>query len=167
MRICTTTLIAVSCILMAGCGKNAKEPKTFELDKSRINIGLLNSYNDLAMQNAIIAQHTLYPYHFVKNGADLNELGQRDLSILAGHFRENPGQLNVRYDGLSMDIYTARVNLVLDGLKKAGVDEKRIAVSDGMPGGSGMNSERMLKILAAGEGTDTKTASGTYTSGAK
>lgn len=167
MKNCTTMLMCVICVVMAGCGGNAKETKTFELDRSRINVGLVNSYNDLAMQNAIITQHTLYPYHFVKNGAELNELGRRDLAILAGHFKENPGQLNVRYDGLAMDIYTARVNLVLDGLKKAGVDAKRINISDGMPGGSGMTSERMLKILAASEANNTKTTSGKYTSGAK
>lgn len=162
MKNCTTIVMCVICVAMAGCGGNAKEPT---LDRSRINIGLINSYNDLAMQNAIITQHTLYPYHFVKNGTELNELGQRDLSVLAGHFRENPGQLNVRNDGLPVDIYTARVNLILDGLKKQGVDEKRISISDGMPGGSGMTSERVLKILAAGEAKDVKTSSGTSTSG--
>ena len=167
MKNCTIMLMCVICVVMAGCQGNAKEPNPSELDRSRINVGLVNSYNDLAMQNAIITQHTLYPYHFVKNGAELNELGRRDLAILAGHFKENPGRLNVRYDGLAMDIYTARVNLVLEGLKKAGVDAKRITISDGMPGGSGMASERMLKILAAAEANNTKTTSGTYTSGAK
>jgi len=167
MKSFTTMLIGVLCVLMVGCGEYAKEAKPPELDKRQINAGLVNYYNDLAMQNAIISQHTLYPYHFVRNGAELNELGQRDLSILAGHFKENPGRLNVRRDSLSADIYNARVNLVLGRLKKAGVDARRISVSDGMPGGSGMTSERVLKILAAAEGKDTKTTSATYTTGAQ
>ena len=160
MKTCTTILMCVICVWMAGCGGNAKETKPFELDRSRINIGLVNSYNDLAMQNAIITQHTLYPYHFVKNSAELNELGQRDLSILAGHFKENPGQLNVRHDGLSMDIYTARVKLVLGELKKAGVDAERISISDGMPGGPGMTSKQVILIRERGY---TTTATGTVT----
>lgn len=166
MKNCTSILMVTCCVLMAGCGGGANKAGSPKLDTNRINAALVSSYNDLAMQNAIIAQHTLYPYHFVKNGAVLNELGQRDLAVLAGHFKEYPGQLNVRRDDLSAEIYSARVDHTLDLLKKAGVDAQRISVSDGMPGGSGMTSERVLIILAAAEGQDSKTTeSATYTTG--
>ncbi|MBN2270329.1 MAG: hypothetical protein JXN61_06930 [Sedimentisphaerales bacterium] len=165
MKNCTSILMVICCVFMAGCGGGAKQANSLELDRNRINSGLVNSYNDLAMQNAIIAQCTLYPYHFIKNSAELNELGQRDLAVLAGHFKEYPGQLNIRRDDLPAEIYGARVNHTLDLLKKAGVDAERISVSDGMPGGSGMASERVLRILAAAEGQDNKTESATYTTG--
>lgn len=166
MRICTTILIAVFCVLTVGCGENAKEPKPFELDKGQINAGLVNSYNDLAMQNAIISQHTLYPYHFVKNGTELNELGQRDLSVLAWHFKENPGGLNVRRDSASADIYTGRINRVRLLLENAGVDAERISISDGMAGGAGMTSEKVLTIITQVETKESrKTTAGTYTTG--
>ena len=98
----------------------------------------------LALQHS---QHTLFPYHFVKNGAELNELGQRDLSVLTKHFMKHPGKLNIRRNDCSMDIYKARANFVLEKLKEAGIDGEQIRISDGMPGGSGMPSERVLIIL--------------------
>jgi hypothetical protein len=108
---------------------------------------LIRSFHDVAWQNAIISQHTLFPYHFVDNGAELNELGRRDLAVLASHFKENPGRLNVRHDHVPDQLYEARVDLVVDRLKQAGIEIERLSVSDGMTGGSGMASERVLILL--------------------
>jgi len=132
------------CILASGCAETVQQQA---LDKSLINAELVNTFNDIAIQNAIISQHTLFPYHFVKNGVELNELGQRDLCILAKHFEKNPGHLNVRRNRIPSDLYEARVNLVLERLKEAGIDTERIRLLDDMPGGSGMPSERILTIL--------------------
>lgn len=160
MQNCTIVITGAICLLMAGCGAADKGAKPVELDQGLINAGLVNSYNNLAMQEAILAQHTLYPYHFVKNGAQLNELGRRDLAVLAGHFKENPGRLNVRRDNVSPDLYNARVQFVVNELRKAGVDAGRIAVADGMPGGSGISSERIVTILSAGKDASRETSSG-------
>ena len=168
MRICTILTIVVMCVLTVGCGEGAKSANSPEPDKRLVNCELVNSFNDLAMQNALVSQHTLYPYHYVKNSAEFNELGQRDFAILASHFKKYPGQLNVRRDGIAPDIYEARVKRVLEGLKEAGVDVERTAVSDGMPGGSGMSSERIVTILAKSEKTSTRTATTTtVTTGAR
>ena len=164
MRMCTIVILAVLCISMLGCNESAKKSEP-ELDKRLINTELINSYNDLAMQNAIISQHTLYPYHFVNNSAELNELGQRDFAVLAEHFKKNPGQLNVRHDGVPSDTYEARAKVVFEGLKEAGIDVKRITMSDGMPGGSGVTSERLLTILAAADGAGDKKTTTTHTTG--
>jgi len=131
------------CILICGCYETVKER---ELDKSLINAELINALNDSAMRNAIISQHTIFPYHFVENSDKLNELGGHDLSVLAGHFKDNPGPLNVRRNNTTEELYQARVNFVLNRLKQAGV-ETSITVSDGMPGGDGMPSEEVLKIM--------------------
>jgi hypothetical protein len=137
------------CILTVGCAETVQQQALDKqaLDKSLINSELVNTFNDIAMQNAIISQHTLFPYHFIKNGVELNELGQRDLCILAKHFEENPGHLNVRRNRIPSDLYESRVKLVLERLKEAGIDTERIRVTDDMPGGSGMPSERILIIL--------------------
>ena len=129
-------------------------------DARRMNSRLITSYSDFAIQNAIISEHTLFPYHFVKNGARLNELGQRDLAVLTGHFANNGGHLNIRQLGVSDELYEARVSLVRERLQDAGIDMARISTSDGMPGGSGMPSERVLVILeeeatSIGAGTST------------
>jgi hypothetical protein len=150
-------------ILTIGCQENAqKDP-----DERMINSQLIKSYNDIAMQNAIVTQHTLFPYHFVTNGAELNELGQRDLAALTSHFIKYPGHLNIRRGKTPADLYEARVNMVHEKLLEAGIDAKRVSISDGMPGGSGITSERMLVILEqAPKGVSTST-SGSYSSGMK
>ncbi|MHC4073071.1 MAG: hypothetical protein ACYTGS_13725, partial [Planctomycetota bacterium] len=150
-----TIVIAVMfCILMVGCEEDLQE------NRSLVNRSLVNSYNDIAIQNAIVSQHTLFPYHFVTNGAELNELGQRDLAALNTHFVENAGHLNIRRHNTPAALYEARVNFVRDRLQEAGIDMKRMTISDDMPGGSGMPSESALQILEK-EAEDTSTGDST------
>lgn len=135
------------CILIVGCEENMQTNQNRHL----INSQLIYSYNNIAMENAIISQHTLFPYHFVKNSAELNELGQRDLAVLTGHFIKHSGHLNIRQHNIPEDLYEARVNLVHDILQEAGIDVERMSISDSMPGGSNMASERVLVILEKAE----------------
>ena len=143
MKIGVVIEMLFCCILFCGCYETVKER---DPDKSLINAELVNALNDTAMRNAIISQHTIFPYHFAENSDKLNELGGRDLSVLAGHFKDNPGPLNIRRNNTTEELYQARVNFVLKRLKEAGV-ETSISVSDGMPGGDGMPSEKVLNIM--------------------
>lgn len=135
-------------VLIAGCSENMEK----SLDKQMMNNELINSYNNISVQNAIISQHTLFPYHFVKNGEELNELGNSDLNVLAKHFLKYPGKLNIRRGNVPQDLYQGRINFVLEQLKEAGVEDDQISVSDGMPGGSGMLSEKILIIMKENSG---------------
>jgi hypothetical protein len=135
--------ISLLCLLIVGCQEDLQNT----VDERLINTELIRSFHDVAWQNAIISQHTLFPYHFVDNGAELNELGRRDLAILASHFKEKPGRLNVRHDNVPDQLYEARVDLVVDRLKQAGIEIERLSISDGMAGGSGIASERVLILL--------------------
>lgn len=147
MKLCNIIIISLSCVLMVGCSETVQKSQNPYLIEGE----LVNSYNDIALQNAIIAQHTLFPYHFVKNSAEINELGSRDFGVLVKHFTKNPGSLNIQRGDSSVDIYQARINLVLDGLKQAGIDTGQIYISDGMPGGPGMPSEKVITILEESE----------------
>ena len=100
-----------------------------------------------SLNNAIVTQHTLYPYHFVAGTAQLNDLGQRDLSVLTDHFLKAGGDLNVHRGGATQTLYDARVKTVLESLAAAGVASGAVAVKDGLPGGEGMTSERVIVIL--------------------
>jgi len=163
MKLSMILTVVLFCISMIGCQESVEESP----DKHLINSQLLNSYYDIAMQNAIISQHTLFPYHFVKNGSELNELGQRDLAVLTKHFMQYAGNLNVRRHNTPAELYEARVNVVRERMRKAGIDIERISISDDMPGGSGMASERILIILEkAGEGVSTGTTT-TFRSGTR
>ena len=143
MKLYKILTISCFCILIVGCQGEKKENP----DNQMIYSELINSFNDIQTENAIISQHTLFPYHFVKNGAELNELGQRDCDILAKHFADHPGQLNIRRNSISEDLYEARIQTVIDNFKEAGVKTEQVSISDGMPGGSGMASEKVLIIL--------------------
>ena len=108
--------------------------------------GIRNS----AINNAIIAQHTFYPYHFIPNAPALNELGEQDLEVLAAHYRYYPGPINIRRGSGPQDLFEARVQAVRQYLIGIDIDDDRIVFSDGLPGGRGMPSEQVLQILARG-----------------
>ncbi len=150
-------------VLLTGCEESTMEGP----DELAVNTRLLNSYNDTAIQNAIVSQHTLYAYHFVPDGPELNELGDRDLAILTQHFSKNGGPLNIRRHEASAELYQARINTVREKLREAGIEMERVRVSESMPGGSGMASERVLVILESKGVSSPAATSTSFTSGAK
>jgi hypothetical protein len=143
MRFHYRIAICLTCGVLTGCS----EQQTTNHNDGNLDVELVNTLNNIAVENAIITQHTLYPYHFTANAAQLNELGQRDLAVLARRFAAHPGTLNIQRQNVPNDLYEARVAHVLSGLKAAGVDVARISVSEGMPGGSGMPAEQVVTIL--------------------
>jgi len=143
MKVSQVVTLCLLGALVAGCEEDARTAADRQLDQE-----LVRTLNDLGIENAILAQHTLYPYEFVLNGPVLNELGRRDLAVLARHFVEYPGALNIRRgEGVSTELYQARVAHVTDQLAKAGVEPGRVTIADGMPGGPGMSAERVVTIL--------------------
>ncbi len=145
-----TVVICLICSLLIGCEENM----TNQGQNPNLDVELVNTINNIGVENAIIAQRTLYPYHFVADGEQLNELGQRDFGVLARHFKEHPGVLNVRQGQASPELYEARIAQVLSGLKQAGVETNRVSISDAMPGGSGMPSEQVITILEEEVGSE-------------
>jgi hypothetical protein len=135
--------VCLVCGLGVGCQENLHESQ----GDRNLDVELVNTLNNLGVENAIVAQHTLYPYHFAADGEELNELGHRDLSVLARHFAKHEGTLNLRRGETAPELYEARVTYVIEELKKAGVDTGRMGISDGMAGGAGMPSERVVTIM--------------------
>lgn len=141
-----TGMVLVCVMVVAGCQEqqaNGPDP----IDKSAVNRAIVDTYSDLAIQNAVIAQHTLYPYHFVPNSADLNDLGRRDLAVLTEHFKANPGTLTVQQGSVDGVLYQSRAQMVYEKLMEAGIAQEKIHLADGMPGGSGMASTTVIEIL--------------------
>jgi outer membrane protein OmpA-like peptidoglycan-associated protein len=139
----TISIAAIVVAVTLGCAE--PEPKVEQ--RSALNAWLADSVGETAINRAIVLQGTVFAYHFVLNGASLNELGEHDLSVLASHYRENPGALSIRRGNADADLYEARVAAVLDALAQAGVDRSRITTADTLPGGEGITSERLLMIL--------------------
>lgn len=115
------------------------------------NMWAAKEIHQAALHQAILAQSTLYPYHFVNGAAALNELGWRDLQVLAEHFVTHGGALSVRHGNASEELYAERVQAVQDALAAAGVAPDRVRLSDGPPGGDGATSERVMHVLEAME----------------
>lgn len=138
-------LAATALVGAAGCIHWQQEAQ----DERAADARLVEGYTQQAQENAIVVQHTLYPYHFVPDSATLTQLGEHDLEILAEHYRQQPGPLNVPRGGISEDLYRARVDAVRAELQEKGVDPARVTWLDDRPGGPGMSSERVLAVLDA------------------
>jgi hypothetical protein len=160
MRLYGIVMVCLLGGLLFGCQESQKTAQEQNLD-----VELVKTLGSLQVESAIISQRTLYPYHFVPDGDELNRLGQRDLSVLARHFKDRAGALNVRRGDASVELYEARVAKVLATLKEDAVDMNRLTVSDGMPGGDGMASERVIVILSKAAAADSTSAQPNFMSG--
>jgi len=155
------TIGAALLIAAIGCD----QPDVEVGNKAVVNAWLVESLRDTAVENAIVRQHTVFPYQFVRNSQDLNDLGDRDVGILANHFKANPGQLNVRKGTESQELYRDRVETVLARLAKAGVDTERMKLVDDLAGGDGMTSmEVVIHFNENVLGVESDSSSATYSS---
>jgi len=157
-------------LLVALCGLAVLPTGCAELippleDRAEANAALVNGVFDDAIRNAVIRQHTLFEYHFLRNAATLNELGKHDLGLIAAYYKEHPGPLNVRQGDAADELHEARINEAKRVLIESGVDRERVTVKDGLPGGDGMPVERALVIAAPSGAATSKKA--THKSGQK
>ncbi len=156
MKGCWTLPLAAVLLTCWGCGPQAPDPQAAQ---SEINAWLARSYSDEAIKNAIITQHTLFPYHFEQNGAKLNRLGEHDLGILAEHFKAHPGRLSIRQGDAGRTVYRARANAVVKALAAAGVKARTVTITNQLPGGDGADSDRVIDALV-GEDSKQSASSG-------
>jgi hypothetical protein len=139
-------MLTISLLLLYTLGCNPAEDAYSGAD-GKLDAWLVESFRDIAIEEAIVRQHTIYPYHFENNSDELNELGDRDLEILATHYREHPGKLNVRKGTVSEDLYKMRIDTVVNTLLSSGIEMERVDIGDRLPGGDGMPSEKVVAIL--------------------
>lgn len=103
------------------------------------------------IDQAVIVQHTLYPYHFFEGKDVLNDVGCRDLRLIADYYRESGVPLNVQRGGVSQELYDARVRSVAKFIADCGIADNRIQIVEGRPGGAGMASMWVVKIMSKQE----------------
>jgi hypothetical protein len=144
----TTTVAALFVMAMAGC----ESPPAPELEISRdMERALLQTHYVDAIDAGVIRQQTIQPYHFVDHMPTLNELGRRDIEILARHYRRNAGDLRIRRGDTEELLYLERVQEVRTALLARGADLTHVNISDGLPGGDGLESDRVVDILSNAE----------------
>ncbi len=137
-------IVVAILMLAAGCESGNLNP---DYGNHETEAWLVKSYNDIAIENAIIRQHTILPYTFIRNSDELNELGSRDLAILAAYYSKHPGRLNVRKGSVSLELYESRVRTILNQMSKVGVKTQKIDVADGLPGGEGLASHEVTFMM--------------------
>ncbi|MBN1787409.1 MAG: hypothetical protein JW806_03340 [Sedimentisphaerales bacterium] len=143
MKVYKVIVVCLAVIALAGCSENTQKSH----DTHELNSELIRAYSQISINNAIVSRHTLFPYHFVDNSAELNELGKNDLGVLIKHYKDNPGTLNITQGDATDKIYLARVTGIIEKLGDAGVDKSKMIILDGIQGGRGMPSEEVLAIL--------------------
>ena len=140
----TGVLTGMLIVVTAGC-QSAASRRRAEEDRT-INQALVSNYNDAAVENALVAQHTVYPYWFVRNSAEPNELGRYQLDVLTEHYLKYPGQLNIWAGEADEELYERRVAYVRTHLSEAGVNLDKMELDDSLPGGKGVPSTRAVKM---------------------
>ena len=98
------------------------------------------------MRRDVIAGHTLYSHDFIPGSAALYDWGRRDLAILADHYRVFPGPVNVERGDAADNLYNQRIDTVLRGLARAGVEARRMEVADATPPASGGPADRLVLV---------------------
>jgi hypothetical protein len=143
------TLIAAlpALVLLAGCEQQDLSSLTVLGGDPELDRQIVCSVGACQERNAILAQHTLYDYHFQANSAQLNDLGQRDVAVLAEAYLDSPGPLNVQRGRAGADLYRSRVETVTEALRAQGVDTSRVNIREGLPGGEGLGSEDAVTAI--------------------
>jgi len=90
-----TLMIGLSLATLCGCESPSNTLRSNQLKGSH-NMWVGGELSDRSVQNAITAERCVFEHHFVPGTAELNPLGLRDLELLADHFREYGGDLDVR-----------------------------------------------------------------------
>jgi hypothetical protein len=144
------TRVLAAVILMAvvvGCCEDPYvDQNALMLDRATIEAARMEP-----IDQAIITQHTLYPYHFAEGKDTLMPLGCHDLQVLVDHYRDQGVAMNVQRGGASQELYDARVRTVAKFIADVGVPEGRIQITQGLPDGPGLAGYWVVKIMAKQE----------------
>jgi hypothetical protein len=151
-RIAPLALSAVPAMLMVATACTPKPPA--EVDRVRIDDHLLEPADrqfatqpfDDQRRAGVVRQRTIFDYQFVPGSASLTPLGARDLGYLAEAMRTDGGTIAVRRGQADERLYVARLEAVRRTLALRGIGPDRIALSDGLAGGAGVESGEALII---------------------
>jgi hypothetical protein len=147
---------------LAGCDR-AYRTREIDDEMPAANVWMVRTLSDESVENAVIAQHTIYPYHFVRDSAELTAVGQRDARVLGRHFARHPGELSMQRGDAPDELYQRRTASVMEALQREGVNPETIRRGGGMPGGDGVETNRAVAVLrignqprGTGAGSDTR-----------
>lgn len=134
MGVCATLGAAV---ILAGCHESGERLNSPPQGASERPHEMQDTYVYMH-DNAMLAEMSMSPTHFVPNRPDLNALGLRRLMRYAELLKEFGGTLN--YDGVDDPeaLSKERMERIHAFLAEAGVDPNSFKVGLGLAGGTGM-----------------------------
>lgn len=138
--------LLVGMAAIAGCSMYPKGSLT-EISvthRREFNSEMVTSLTQEQAANAVVTQRTLYPYHFAEGSAQLNPLGERDLTILAQRCGNRLDSLNLERGDATDTLYEARKTMVRAYLANLDVALTADAIVDGQPRGDGKTSEEVV-----------------------
>jgi len=143
-----TIVTCLAGLFAVGCAENKPEATT-QPSSQITDMMIVDSINDSGIRTAIIVQHTLYAYHFGEGGAELNDLGKRDLAVLITHYKAHGGgMLSVRRGEAPDALYAARIIAVKDWLQAGGIDPATVQIADAPPGGQGISGNDAAHVMS-------------------
>ena len=151
-HIASIPLLAVPASLAAVVACTPKPPA--EVDRVRIDDRLLEPADrqfatqpfDDQVRAGVLRQRTIFDRQFVPGSPTLTSAGARDLAYLADAMRLDGGTIAVRRGDADDRLYGARLDTVRRALARRGIGPERIALSDGLAGGAGVESGEALII---------------------
>jgi len=153
-RLCVFAVEMIVAVSVFACSEPSTSDYPLSDHHAEMNSTALQLQNHLAEEAAVIRQHTIFPYHFLADSAELNSLGLRDLEVLTRHRARFPGPLNLRRGDASEELYARRMQTLLDHLIAAGLPQDGIQISDSLPGGDGLAADDVVLIQSGKSGSD-------------
>lgn len=144
--------LAAPTALAAAVACTPKPPA--EVDRVRIDDHLLEPadrqfatqpFDDQA-RAGVVRQRAILEHQFVAGSAALTPIGVRDIGFLADAMRVDGGTIAVRRGSAGDGLYQARLESVRRALAARGIAAGRVALSDGLAGGAGVESGEALVI---------------------
>ncbi|HWP41043.1 MAG TPA: hypothetical protein VNL70_08955 [Tepidisphaeraceae bacterium] len=141
-----TTAIGAALVGLAvvGCSKDRKDRQVAEMvpDERTLNTMMVRAALEQDARNAVAAERIIYSHHFHPATASLNELGERQVQVLAEALRDQPeARVSVVQGEAGPELYKRRLEAVRARFAEAGADTGRLHVGPGVPGGPGISSE--------------------------
>jgi hypothetical protein len=144
------TTAAAALLAVAGCQHKAADASADRTpDERTLNTLMVKTAYDQNERNAIIAERTIYDHHFRPASAELNDLGLRQVRILADAYHDQAVRVSVARADASDDLYRRRLDAVRTAFADRGVDRSSLTLNDGQPGGSGIASEKVFRAYTA------------------
>jgi len=147
-------MAAAVALLATACSSNpGPAAQDDPLADRRADLASVDITRDTGIRNAILEQHTIYPYHFETGTALLNSLGERDLAVLADSFRQaGRGEISLRRGDASDELYAARTDSIKTALTRLGLTADNVKIDDAAAGGEGALGNDVAQILKADAG---------------